>query len=133
MPAKHHACRAMSPARVGGILKHSPGASSAQPWARGTPGRWSPLQCLVGNACPATDAGEATFYNLVKLVAPNTDTNLLLNQTTTGNSVFHQVASRGHRLLVDLLVERFAPRAAEAININNYVVGGRTDSHCLIQ
>ena len=73
------------------------------------------------------------FWELVKLVASNTDIKILFNQTATGNTVFHQVASRGHRFLVDLLAEKFGPRAAEAINIKNYAVGNRPDSHCLIQ
>ena len=133
MTAMHHACRAMNPEWVASILQHHPGACNALTWSAGTPGRWSPLQCLVDNACPATDAGKAKFYDLVKLVASSTDINVLLNQTTTGNTVFHQVASRGHLPLVDLLVERFGSRAAEAINIKNYAVGGRPDSHCLIQ
>ena len=133
MTAMHHACRAMNPEWVASILQHHPGACNALTWSAGTPGRWSPLQCLVDNACPPTDQGEAKFYDPVKLVASNTDINLLLNQTTTGNTVFHQVASRGHRHLVDLLAQKFGNYTAEAINIKNYAMGNRPDSHCLIQ
>ena len=133
MTAMHHACRAMNPQWVGKILEHQPGACNSLTWSAGTPGRWSPLQCLVDNPCPKTDQGEYDFYELVKLVATNTDINILFNQTTTGNTVFHQVASRGHRFLVDLLAEKFGARAAAAINIKSYAVGNRPDSHCLIQ
>ena len=61
MTAMHHACRAMNPQWVGKILQHLPGACNSLTWSAGTPGRWSPLQCLVDNACPPTDAGEVKF------------------------------------------------------------------------
>ena len=133
MTAMHHACRAMNPEWVESILQHHPGACNALTWSTGVPGRWSPLQCLVDNANPTTDEGENKFYKLVDLVAENTDIRILLNQTSTGNTVFHQVASRGHRHLVDLLAQKFGNHTAEAINIKNYAMGNRPDSHCLIQ
>ena len=127
MTAMHHACRAMNMAWVRQILMLHREACNTLTWTMRTPGRWSPLQCLVDNACPPN--GEGRFADLTRLVASNTSMDILFNQTSTGNTVFHQVASRGHHFLVDILVERFDNRAAEAINIKNYAVDNRPDTH----
>ena len=127
MAPMHHACCMMSAAWVRQILEHHPEACDTLTWTSRTPGRWSPLQCLVDNACPP--GGEGRFVDLTKLVASRTNMDILFNQTSTGNTVFHQVASRGHHFLLDPLAERFQDRVADAINIKNYAVGGRTDTH----
>ena len=82
---------------------------------------------------PARPQTKARTNKLVELVAENTDMSILFNQTSTGNTVFHQVASRGHKHLVDLLAQKFGNHTADANNIKNYAMGNRPDSHCLIQ
>eukprot|EP00975_Prorocentrum_lima_P057173 11994385-Prorocentrum_lima.AAC.1 len=56
-----------------------------------------------------------------------------MNQTSSGNTVFHRVASRGRSHFLESLEGVFKEHASKAINLLNYSTGGRqVTSFCSI-
>ena len=121
----HVAARRLKPEWVKHILQQQPDLAAVKTYVDRNPGVWTALQCAVETPRqPEGSASREDLQEVVSLLVKAMTPAAICSKTAKNSTVFHQVVSRGHTGIVDIIAKALDQKAlADVLSVINNSVG----------